>query len=348
MLTSDFDYQLPASLVASHPADRRDRSRLMVVDRVNAQLHHREFAQLENLVPPGDALVLNDTRVFPARLVGKKPTGAAAQILLLHPVAGDPGGSWPELWHALVRPGTKLKPGRTVEVADRLRVEIVDSTGDGSRVVRLDSPLPVREALERYGKVPLPPYIQREVEPEDARRYQTVYARADGSVAAPTAGLHFTSGLLRRLQDKGVVVVRVRLHIGVGTFRPVEVADPAKHTMDSEFYSLSARAASTLNRVRGEGGSLWAVGTTVVRTLETAVDRSGVLHAGRGWTGLFIRPPHDFKAVDRLVTNFHLPRSTLLMLVAAFGGHHMVMRAYDEAVKRRYRFYSYGDAMVLI
>lgn len=342
--TSDFDFALPPERIAQHPTERRDASRLLVVDRAAGELHHRHFAELVEYVSPGDVLVLNETRVFPARLVGRKPTGAAAEVLLLHPVAD--GGE--RLWTALVRPGGKLKPGRTVEVGPELSVEIVESLPSGDRIVRLVTDLPVTEALERYGEVPLPPYVERQVTEDDRERYQTVFARERGSVAAPTAGLHFTPELLAAMEARGVRIARLVLHVGVGTFRPVEVEDPERHPMHSEWYRVPAEAAALINETRAAGGKAWAVGTTVVRTLETVASEDGVVHAGEGWTDIFLRPPYRFRAVDRLVTNFHLPKSTLLMLVSAFGGHELVMRAYQEAVEREYRFFSYGDAMLLL
>jgi S-adenosylmethionine:tRNA ribosyltransferase-isomerase len=341
--TSDFDFHLPPEQVAQAPAERRDASRLLVVDRSTSELHHGVFSDLLEYVPAGDALVLNETRVFPARLLGRKATGAAAEVLLLHPHGGEE-----KVWTALVRPGAKLKPGRTVEVGEELSVEIVDSTPGGERIVRLVTPLPLAEALDRYGEVPLPPYVERSATEADRERYQTVYARERGSVAAPTAGLHFTPELIAAFEAKGVRIARLVLHVGVGTFRPVEAEDPAEHRMHSEWYSVSGEAAAAVNETRAAGGSIWAVGTTVVRTLESAATDDGLVHAGDGWTDIFIRPPYRFKAVDHLVTNFHLPRSTLLMLVAALGGYERVMRAYSEAVERGYRFFSYGDAMVLL
>ncbi|MDB4947914.1 MAG: queA [Gemmatimonadetes bacterium] len=342
--TADFDFHLPPDRIAQTPAERRDASRLLVVDRAADALRHGTFADLAEMIPPGDALVVNETRVFPARLVGRKPTGAAAEVFLLHPEDGEDE----TLWRALVRPGGKLKPGRTVEIGPELSVEIVSSTGEGDRTVRLVTPLPLAEALDRYGEVPLPPYVERHATEADRERYQTVFARERGSVAAPTAGLHFTPDLLAALEAKGVRIVRLVLHVGVGTFRPVEVDDPAAHRMHREWYRVPADAADALNAVRAAGGKVWAVGTTVTRTLETVATPDGIVHAGEGWTDIFIRPPYCFRAIDRLVTNFHLPRSTLLMLVSAFGGHERVMRAYREAIERGYRFYSYGDAMVLV
>jgi S-adenosylmethionine:tRNA ribosyltransferase-isomerase len=346
--TSAFDFELPADRIARFPEPRRDESRLLALHHETGAVTHRTFSDLLDLIPPGDALVLNETRVFPARLLGRRRGGGEAEVLLLRPVAAAPSGvPGPNLWEAMVRPGAKLKPGRFVEIADELRVEIVDSNQDGTRIVRLDTPLEIEEALDRYGLIPLPPYIDRAPGPEDAERYQTVYARERGSVAAPTAGLHFTPPLLSALEDKGVRLARVVLHVGIGTFRPVEVDDPAEHRMHGERYVVPLEAAAALNETRTAGGKIWAVGTTVTRTLESVVDSVGLIHPGEGWTNLFIRPPYEFRAVDRLITNFHLPRSTLLMLVAALAGYEPVMRAYREAVERGYRFYSYGDAMVV-
>lgn len=341
--TSDFDFHLPPEQVAQAPAERRDASRLLVVDRAAGALSHRTFADLVDYVPAGDAIVLNETRVFPARLRGRKATGAAAEVLLLAPHEGEE-----KVWTALVRPGGKLKPGRTVEIGPELSVAILASTPGGERVVRLETPLGLTEALDRYGEIPLPPYVERAATEADRERYQTVYARERGSVAAPTAGLHFTPALLRALEEKGVRIVRLVLHVGVGTFRPVETEDPAAHRMHAERYQVSAGAADGLNATRAAGGAVWAVGTTVVRTLESVATEDGVVRAGEGWTDIFIRPPYRFRVVDHLVTNFHLPRSTLLMLVSAFGGYELVMRAYREAIEGGYRFYSYGDAMLLV
>jgi S-adenosylmethionine:tRNA ribosyltransferase-isomerase len=339
--TSAFAYELPEHLIARVPHQQRDESRLLALHRESGAIAHRAFRDLAELIPAGDALVLNETRVFPARLLGRRRGGGEAEVLLLRPVAADPS-----LWEAMVRPGSKLKPGRLVEIADELRVEIVDSTPDGTRLVRLHTPLALDEALDRFGRIPLPPYIDRDPEPEDAERYQTVYARERGSVAAPTAGLHFTPALLEALAAKGVRVIRVLLHVGVGTFRPVEAEDPAQHRMHLECYQVSPEAAAALNPPRTAGGKIWAVGTTVTRTLESVPGGDGTIHPGEGWPNLFIRPPHDFRAVAHLITNFHLPRSTLLMLVAALAGYEPTMRAYHDAIAEGYRFYSYGDARV--
>lgn len=341
--TSDFDYELPEELIAREPAPRRDASRMLVVDRRTGALAHRTVADLVDYIPAGDALVVNETRVIPARLRGRKPTGARAEVLLLH--AEDPDA---RRWVALVRPAAKLREGAWVEVAPELAIEVLERRPEGQRLVALHTPLPPLEALERFGEVPLPPYIGRPARPEDRERYQTVYARVPGSVAAPTAGLHFTPELLAALAAKGVRRVPVVLHVGLGTFRPVTVEDPSAHRMHSEWYCVPSESAAILDEVRRAGGRLWAVGTTVVRTLETAADAEGRIQPGTGWTDLFIRPPYRFRAVDHLLTNFHLPRSTLLMLVAAFAGLELTKRAYAEAVAHRYRFYSYGDAMLLL
>ncbi len=362
---SDYEYELPPGRIARCPTERRDQSRLLVVPRDGGPFEHRHFSDLVNLLAPGDVLVVNESRVAPARLLGWKPTGAPSEILLLRPWAGGGGasaldmaesstpgggdevdGAEATLWEALVRPGGKLKPGRLVHVAPGFDVEIVDGAPGGGRIVRLVVEGSVREALGKHGHVPLPPYLEREDEPLDRERYQTVYARVPGSVAAPTAGLHFTLELLDEIEAKGVERVAVTLDVGVGTFRPVEVDDPAEHEMHAERYCIPGEAAGAINDARAAGRRIWAVGTTVVRTLESAA-REGVVGAGGGVTDLFVRPAYRFQVVDGLVTNFHLPMSTLLMLVAAFGGYERTMEAYGEAVGEGYRFYSYGDAMVV-
>ncbi len=358
---SDYEYELPPDRIARYPAERRDESRLLVLPRWGGPLRHLRFRDLPELLGAGDLLVVNESRVLPARLLGRKPTGASAEVLLLHPWNGDPparGGlgapapGSPEeghVWKALVRPGGKLKPGRRVVVApDELEVEILDSTEEGERIVRLVTESAPEEALRRHGRVPLPPYLEREEEPLDRERYQTVYARVPGSVAAPTAGLHFTPELLRRLDEAGVGWAALTLDVGVGTFRPVEAEDPADHEMHAERFRIPEDTARAVAEARERGGRVWAVGTTVVRALESRATAGGRVEPGAAATDLFIRPPYDFRVVDALLTNFHLPRSTLLMLVAAFGGHGPVMEAYREAVEEGYRFYSYGDAMAVV
>jgi S-adenosylmethionine:tRNA ribosyltransferase-isomerase len=341
VLTSDFDFELPPELIAQQPSGRRDESRLMVVHRESGKIEHRSFRDLVDIVPPGDVLVLNRTRVIRARLLGTRASGAPAEILVLKPLGGD-------RYEAMVSPGGKLKPARVVRIGPDLSVEILEVTARRTRVVRLVGNGSLDELIERYGHVPLPPYIARADAPEDAERYQTVYAREPGSVAAPTAGLHFTPELLGRLAERGVRRAEVVLHVGAGTFKPVETDDPARHVMHEESYIVPEDAANAIVDRRAHGGSVWAVGTTTVRTLESAADETGRVSAGAGETRIFIRPPYRFRAVDHLITNFHLPRSTLIMLVAAFAGHDLTMKAYREAVAERYRFYSYGDAMAVL
>jgi S-adenosylmethionine:tRNA ribosyltransferase-isomerase len=340
--TSHYDFDLPADRIAQHPTERRGDSRLMVVNRATGEISHKQFSDLEQLIPGSDAIVLNTTRVFHARLLGVRDNQAPAEVLLLRPL-GD------SQWEAMVHPGGKLKPGRAVRFTEDFEAEIVSTTERRTRVVRLkSSSLPVDQAIEKYGHVPLPPYIERADEASDEGRYQTVYAKESGSVAAPTAGLHFTSELLDRLTAKGVTRADVVLHVGAGTFKPVDVEHPADHVMHEESYTLPARTAQILNDARASGGKIWAVGTTSVRTLESAIDDDGIFREKSADTRIFIRPPYEFRAVDRLLTNFHLPRSTLIMLVAAFAGYELTMRAYQEAVGERYRLYSYGDAMLIV
>jgi S-adenosylmethionine:tRNA ribosyltransferase-isomerase len=340
---SDYQYELPPELIAQYPADRRDESRLLVLPP-SGPIRHRRFPELLDLLERGDVLVVNESRVVPARLVGRKPTGAPAEVLLVRPLPAE----GVDVWEALVRPGGKLKPGRRVLVGEGLEVEVVDSFPSGSRLVRLIVDGDVDAALERYGRMPLPPYIERPDEPLDRDRYQTVYARTPGSIAAPTAGLHFTEELLERLDAKGVARAAVTLHVGVGTFRPVEGEDPAAHRMHAERYVVGHATVAAIEAAWAAGGRVWAVGTTAVRTLESVADEGGRVRAGEGETRLFIRPPYEPRVVDALLTNFHLPRSTLLMLVAALAGYDRTMAAYEEAVRERYRFYSYGDAMAVL
>jgi S-adenosylmethionine:tRNA ribosyltransferase-isomerase len=339
--TADYDFALPPELIAQRPLERRDASRLMVIDRSAGSVAHRTFADIIDLIAPTDVLVVNRTRVIRARLLGTRASGAPAEILLLKPLGGA-------RYEAMVSPGGKLKPGRRVTIAAGFEAEILETTERRTRVVRLESELPIDEAIDRYGHIPLPPYIERPDAREDADRYQTVFAREKGSVAAPTAGLHFTPELLSALGARGVAIAEILLHVGAGTFKPVEADDPSKHEMHEERYRVSAEAANTINDRRAAGGRVWAVGTTTIRTLETVATDEGRVQPSEGDTSIFIRPGHRFRAVDRIVTNFHLPRSTLIMLVAAFAGYELTMRAYREAVAQRYRFYSYGDAMAVL
>jgi len=338
--TSDYDFELPESLIAQTPSVRRDESRLMVVERASGRIAHHTFRDLAGMIPGGDALVVNTTRVMRARLLGTRDSGAPGEVLLLRALGDD-------RWEAMVSPGGKLRPGRVLHIAPGFDVEIVEITERGTRIVRLIA-ADGAAAIERHGHVPLPPYIARADAAADAERYQTVYARESGSAAAPTAGLHFTPELLGRLAERGVRQVPVLLHVGAGTFKPVESEDPAAHVMHEESYEVSAASAAAIAEVRAGGGKIWAVGTTSARTLESAAMPGRVVAAGSGSTRIFIRPPYEFGVMDKLVTNFHLPRSTLLMLVAAFAGYDLTMRAYREAVAAGYRFYSYGDAMVIV
>jgi S-adenosylmethionine:tRNA ribosyltransferase-isomerase len=339
--TSDYDFTLPADRIAQTPADPRDASRLMVLDRAAGSISHRTFRDIAHMIPPGDVLVLNTTRVFRARLLGTRDgSGAPAEVLLLKPLAGG-------RYEALVRPGGKLGPGRVVTVSPELSIEVEQVTDRRTRIVRLHTNLAADDAIDRYGHVPLPPYVTRADTAADADRYQTVYARERGSIAAPTAGLHFTPGMLSALAQRGVERADVVLHVGAGTFKPVETDDPAEHPMHEEWYSVPAAAADAVARARVRDARVWAVGTTTARTLESAALEHGHVIGGSGETRLFIRPPFAWNAVDRLITNFHLPRSTLLMLVAAFAGYDLTMRAYREAVDTGYRFFSYGDAMLV-
>ena len=339
--TSHYDFDLPVERIAQFPPERRGESRLLVLNRSTGEITHHRFADLADLIPAGDALVLNTTRVFRARLLGVRDNGTPAEVLLLRSLGGLE-------WEAMVHPGGKLKPGRVVKFADDFNAEILATTERRTRVVRLNTPLDIEDAIEKYGHVPLPPYITRNDEAADAERYQTVYAKESGSVAAPTAGLHFTPELLEQLKAKGVSRADVILHVGAGTFKPVETEHPADHVMHEESYILSARTATILNQTRANGGKIWACGTTSVRTLESAIGADDVFREKSSDTRIFIRPPYSFRAVDRLITNFHLPRSTLIMLVAAFAGFELTMRAYQEAIAQGYRFYSYGDAMAVI
>ena len=338
---SDFDYDLPPEQIAQHPLPDRSASRLLVLDRARGDIQHRSFRDLPELIPPRDVLVTNTSRVIPARLHGKRDTGTVAELLVVREL---PDGTWLAMGH----PGGKLKTGRRVTFGDDSVVEIVEVLGGGLRRVRFAGPLDAQATLAKYGEVPLPPYIRRAPEAADRERYQTVYAAHDGSVAAPTAGLHFTPELLADLYTRQVRVASIDLHVGPGTFKPVETDDISQHTMHAEPYEITPGAAEWINHALERRRAVWGVGTTVARALESSVDSAGLVRPDSGETALFIRPPYEFKVVKHLITNFHLPRSTLLMLVCAFGGFERVMDAYREAVEAGYRFYSYGDAMAII
>ena len=339
MKTSDFLYELPEALIAQTPVEPRDHSRLMVIDREKGTLAHRRFYDIQSELRPGDVLVVNDTRVIPARLLGHLPGGGACEILLLKQIG-------PKRWETLVRPGKKLRAGREVVFGDgMLRANIVSDTDAGGRVVDFACAGTMEAALDALGEMPLPPYIHERL--EDKERYQTVYAREQGSAAAPTAGLHFTPELLQKIRAMGVLVVPVLLHVGLGTFRPVKAENVEDHVMHSEFYRVTREAADAINQARAQGGRVIATGTTSVRTLESVADENGLLREASGWTNIFITPGYRFKCVDALITNFHLPGSTLLMLISAFMGKEHALAAYETAVKEQYRFFSFGDAMFI-
>ena len=341
MKTADFDYELPEELIAQTPMEPRDHSRLLVVHRKDGRLEHRHFYDIIDYLNPGDALVINETRVIPARLLGEKEhTGVPVEVLLLRRENATD-------WEALVRPGRRLKPGTFCSFGEGLlRAEILENiTETGGRRVRFHYEGVFEELLDRLGEMPLPPYIHEKL--ADPERYQTVYAREEGSAAAPTAGLHFTPELLEKIREKGVEIVPVLLHVGLGTFRPVKVENVETHVMHSEFCQVTQEAAETLNRIRAAGGRIVCVGTTSVRTLETWTDEDGVVHPGAGETCIFIYPGVRIKAADALITNFHLPQSTLLMLVSAFLGREEALAVYRTAVTERYRFFSFGDAMLI-
>ena len=360
MKTKDFDYDLPQELIAQRPADRRENSRLMVLDRGRGSIEHMHFYDVVDHLEKGDCLVVNDSKVLPARLKGKKePTGANVEFLLVKNLQGD-------VWESMVRPGKRLKPGDKVDFGSGLFAEIIDYMDGGTRKVRFRYEGEFFPLLEKVGLVPLPPYIERDSDTDDKERYQTVYARKEGSVAAPTAGLHFTKEIMEKAEAKGVSIVRVELHVGIGTFRPVSAENIEEHHMHLEEYFVSEDAAKKINETKKNGGRVIAVGTTSVRTLESAahivndggagkaISETGAiadevyeLRPGRGETDIFIYPGYRFKLVDGLITNFHLPRSTLLMLVSAFYSKDKILEAYREAVDKGYRFFSYGDAMLI-
>lgn len=337
MLVTDFDYDLPQELIAQHPMEPRDHSRLLVVDKKTGEIEHKHFYDLVNYLKPGDVLVFNDTRVIPARLHGTKDTGAHVEVFLLtRRDATD--------WEVLVRPGKKLQVGAKINFSDELSCEVIEHTDFGGRVVRFKYDGIFEEILDHLGETPLPPYITAPL--EDKERYQTVYNRERGSAAAPTAGLHFTKELLQKIKEIGCEEVFVTLHVGLGTFRPVSEAKIEDHKMHKEFYTVSQEAADAVNKAKAEGRRIIAVGTTAVRTLEAA-GADGQLHAGSSWTNIFIYPGYKFRLVDDLVTNFHLPQSTLLMLVSTLSTREIMLQTYKKAVEEKYRFFSFGDAMFI-
>lgn len=340
MKTSDFYYDLPQELIAQSPAEKRDMSRLLVYNRKTKTIEDRVFHDIVEYLNPGDVLVRNVTKVIPARLYAtREETGGAMEFLLLRRINETD-------WECLVKPGRKARPGRTFKVNDELSVTVLESLEDGNRIVRLNYDGIFEEVLDRAGEMPLPPYITEKL--KDRSRYQTVYARDNGSAAAPTAGLHFTPELLDAIKAKGVIIADVLLHVGLGTFRPVSAENVEDHHMHSEYYEVTEEAAKTINDARKAGGRIISVGTTGCRTLESVSDENGIVHAGSGWTSIFITPGYRFKAVDCLITNFHLPESTLLMLISAFSSREEVMRIYKHAVEERYRFFSFGDSTLFL
>ena len=346
MLLSDFDYELPEELIAQMPADKRENSRMLVLNRDSHTLEHKHFYDIVDLIEPDSLLVLNDTKVLPARLRGHKETGANIEIFLLKQTVED-------CWDVLIKPSKRVRPGTIVKVSDELSVEVLERLeDDGEWSVRLLFEGDVLDVLHRNGNIPLPPYIERKMQSDDLKkldfeRYQTVYARDEGSVAAPTAGLHFTQDILKKLADKGVEIKYVTLNVGLGTFRPVKCENVLEHKMHSEAFEISEDTACAVNNAKREGRKIIAVGTTTVRTLETAYQQFGKVKACRSASELFIYPPYEFKVVDNLITNFHLPKSTLLMLVSALAGKEFIFEAYREAIAQKYRFYSYGDCMYI-
>ena len=341
MKTSDFYYELPKELIAQDPLEDRSSSRLMHLDRNTGAVEHRHFRDIREYLKPGDCLVINDTKVIPARLYGRKEgTDALIEILLLKRKEND-------VWETLVKPGKKCRPGVEISFGEGiLKGKIIEVVEEGNRLIQFEYEGIFEEILDRLGEMPLPPYITHKL--KDKNRYQTVYAKHEGSAAAPTAGLHFTEELLEEIQSMGVRIAHVTLHVGLGTFRPVKVEEVTEHHMHSEFYVVEEEQAALINQTRKQGGRVIAVGTTSCRTLESAASEDGTLKAGSGWTDIFIYPGYRFKILDGLITNFHLPESTLIMLVSAFAGKEHVLAAYEEAVREKYRFFSFGDAMIIL
>lgn len=340
MKTSDFYFDLPKELIAQDPLEDRSGSRLMVLDRKTGEVSHHIFKEIIDFLNPGDCLVINNTKVIPARLHGvKEDTGAHVEVLLLKRMEGD-------VWETLVKPGKKLRPGAKISFGDGLlKAEVLDIVDEGNRRIRFTYDGIFEEILDQLGEMPLPPYITHKL--EDKNRYQTVYAKYDGSAAAPTAGLHFTKELLTAIEQKGIKIANITLHVGLGTFRPVKVDDVTQHHMHSEFYMVDEEAAKIINETKDQGGRVIAVGTTSTRTLETVADENGHVRPCSGWTQIFIYPGYTFKCIDALITNFHLPESTLLMLVSALASKEKILNAYHIAVQEKYRFFSFGDAMLI-
>ncbi|MGI6748277.1 MAG: tRNA preQ1(34) S-adenosylmethionine ribosyltransferase-isomerase QueA [Anaerovoracaceae bacterium] len=344
MHITDFDYDLPVELIAQHPADKRDESRLLIVDRKNGSIEHRHFYDILDYLNPDDCLIMNNSKVIPARLFGiKEKTGARVEFLLIKHIKDN-------IWETMVRPGKRLHKGDRVSftVDGTLSAEILENGEGGTRIVSFQHDGNFLDLLDRVGKIPLPPYIERESDDEDKIRYQTVYCKKEGSVAAPTAGLHFTNELIERIKQKGTKIAYVTLHVGIGTFRPVKCDKIEDHKMHFEEYEIDEKNADIINQTKKAGGRIISVGTTSTRTVESAASHEGIVQAGRGSTGIFIYPGYKFKVIDSLITNFHLPKSTLLMLVSALYNREKIIQIYEEAVEKKYRFFSYGDAMFII
>ncbi|MBW6509463.1 MAG: tRNA preQ1(34) S-adenosylmethionine ribosyltransferase-isomerase QueA [Desulfuromonadales bacterium] len=345
MWLSDFDFTLPEELIAQAPTGRRDASRLLSVERLTGSMASRQFIEIVDVFRPGDVLVINDTEVIPARLFGHKTSGGQVEVLLVRRCPDEPSG---QDWLCMTRSSKPLTAGTRLIFDARLTAEVLQAGDDYLRRVRFDCQDDFWQVVDEIGHLPLPPYIRRPATPSDRSRYQTVFAREKGAVAAPTAGLHFTAEILEQIRAKGVEICNLTLHVGPGTFLPVRVEDVRQHKMHAEYYSIPAATAQTINRARAGGGRVFAVGTTVTRALETAVGEDGLLEAGDGDSEIFIIPGYRFKIVDALITNFHLPKSTLLMLVSAFAGRELMLHAYDRAVSEKYRFFSYGDCMLIL
>ncbi len=344
MKLSDFKYNLPKNAIAKYPVSPRDKAKLMVLNRETQEIENKKFSNIVDYMEKGDTLAVNETRVFQARLYGKKEkTNAKIEVFLLRELNAEEC-----IWDVIVDPARKVRIGNKIYFNDKLWCEVIDNTTSRGRTVRFNQPENVYKAVEKIGLTPLPPYIKREPEASDKENYQTVYARVDGAVAAPTAGLHFTSKLLEKIEKNGIQIVPVVLHIGLGTFRSVEVEDLTKHKMDSEYFEINAKSAENINKSILSKHNVFVVGTSTARALETSVTADGLVKPGRGWTDKFIYPPYDFKIVDKLITNFHMPESTLLMLVSAFADNDFIVKAYKKALKDGYRFLSYGDAMLIL
>ncbi|MFQ5603313.1 MAG: tRNA preQ1(34) S-adenosylmethionine ribosyltransferase-isomerase QueA [bacterium] len=342
MKLTDFKYKLPEKLIAQYPAKKRDQSRLMVLNRETETIEQKVFSDAVEYFNKGDCLVINETKVFPARLMGTKDkTDAEVEIFLLRELENG-------LWEVLVKPARKVRVGNRLSVNSKLYCDVIDNTVSGGRVVRFNYIGDFFEIVDEIGQSPLPPYIHRDPEPSDKERYQTVFSRVRGAVAAPTAGLHFTKELLKKIEKKGVKIAPIVLHLGLGSFRPVVVEDLSRHKMDSEYYEVTSETADVVNRSRAEGGRVFAVGTSTARALESSITSENLAKASQGWTDKFIFPPYEFKIVDCLFTNFHLPSSTLLMLVCAFANRDFIFKAYRKAIREKYRFYSYGDSMLIM